>query len=69
MDSFDLTTASTSTLAASQKINDAWVHLIECVIHDLKTPLSILRLKDDLLMEALPYLLKGYSTALEHQLI
>lgn len=53
----------------SNKLMQAYLRLIDCIIHDLTTPLVTMQLQGGALNEVLPSLLKAYHLALDHHLM
>ncbi len=51
------------------EILSAWIRMINCVAHDVATPLASIRLENDWLKKMLPKVLAGYELAVQHQLL
>ena len=51
------------------KLLQAYLRLIDCIIHDLTTPILTIQLQGCGLNDLLPSLLKAYHLALDHQLM
>ena len=47
----------------------AWAQMINCVAHDITTPLASIRLENSALKKILPKVLEGYQLAVQHKLI
>lgn len=47
----------------------AWTRMVNCVAHDVTTPLASIRLENSGLKKLLPKLLQGYQLAVQHKLI
>lgn len=61
----------TETLSQAErdKLTQAWSCLIDCVSHDLKTPLLSTRMSADILAKIIPDLIQGYKLAVANKLI
>lgn len=51
------------------KLLEAWIGMINCVAHDVATPLSAIRAENSQLKKMLPKLLEVYELAVQHKLI
>lgn len=56
-------------LITQDNIGKAWTRMVDCIAHDLTTPLATLRMGAELLEETLPKLIKGYRLAVEQNLL
>lgn len=48
---------------------EAWTRMVNCVAHDVTTPLASIRLENNGLKKMLPKLLQGYQLAVQNQLM
>lgn len=51
------------------KLAQAWVRLVDCIAHDLKTPIAGMRMTGEAIEQIFPHLLKGYHLAVQHKLV
>ncbi|MDF3054727.1 MAG: histidine kinase [Gammaproteobacteria bacterium] len=54
---------------ALDQISQSWLRMIDCIIHDLTTPLALTRMAGTSFREMLPNLIAGYQLAVEHKLL
>lgn len=55
--------------ADREALGHAWSRMIDCIVHDLTTPLATLRMIGMGLEEMIPHLIEGYKVALKNGLI
>ena len=51
------------------KISRAWMRMVNCIVHDMTTPLACMRLMCKTLEKIYPEVMKGYKLALSHDLM
>ncbi len=51
------------------KNTQAWMRMINCIVHDMTTPLASMRVTGQMLKKLFPELLHGYKLAVSHQLV
>lgn len=60
---------SNQSLNQPNQLKQAWLRLVDCIIHDLTTPIVTTGLQGTLLNELAPSLLKAYHLAVDHHLM
>lgn len=66
-----MTNKSSSEITQSKldELAKFWTRMLGCIIHDLTSPLAVVRMAGNNVREVLPDLISGYQQAVDHQLV